>query len=145
MIAYDTMILCVEKPGHNRAERLFINLYIHTVIQDEPLTDRLREALSTIKQVEEKRMFRGTCFMVNGKMCICANKNELMCRIGPDKFEMAVEMNGCRPMVHNGKTMTGFVFVHQDALKSKKEFDFWIKLCLDFNKLAKASKPKKKK
>ena len=112
---------------------------------NEKLTGRVRAAFAGKVDVEEKKMFSGIAFMVNGKMCICANKNELMCRIGPDKFEMAVEMNGCRPMVHNGKTMTGFVFVHQDALKSKKEFDFWIKLCLDFNKLAKASKPKKKK
>jgi len=114
-------------------------------MQNEQLTDRVREALSTIKKVEEKRMFSGTCFMVNGKMCICANKDELMCRIGPDKFEMAVEMNGCRAMVHNGKTMKGFVFVSQEAVKSKKDFNFWLGLCLDFNKLAKASKTKKKK
>ena len=67
-----------------------------------------------------------------------------MCRIGPDKFETAVEMNGCSAMVHNGKTMKGFVFVSEDALKTKKDFQFWINLALDFNKLAKSSKPKKK-
>jgi hypothetical protein len=34
------------------------------------------------KKVEEKKMFGGMCFMVNGKMCICI-RNEILCRIGP--------------------------------------------------------------
>ena len=47
-------------------------------------------------------------------------------------------------MVHGGKTMKGFVFVGEEGYKSKKDFDYWIKLSLAFNKDAKASKPAKK-
>jgi len=39
--------------------------------------------------------------------------------------------------------MKGFVFVHQSTITRKKDFDYWIKLCLEFNKKAKASKKKK--
>jgi hypothetical protein len=35
--------------------------------------NRIREVLSHFTEVEEKRMFGGTCFMLNGKMCICLN------------------------------------------------------------------------
>jgi len=85
------------------------------------------------------------CFMVNGKMCICVNEDKIMCRIGPEEYETALEKPGTRPMVHNGKTMTGFVFVSADAIKAKKDFDYWVNASLAFNKDAKASKPKKKK
>jgi len=109
---------------------------------NEKIAGRIREALVTIKKLEEKKMFRGMCFMVNGKMCICVSDEEIMCRVGPDKYEEALEKNGCRPMINNGKTMKGFVFVDESVLKTKKELDYWIQLCLAFNKKAKASKKK---
>jgi len=66
-----------------------------------------------------------------------------MCRIGPDVHEDALKKNGCRPMIHNGKMMKGFVFISEEGMKSKKDFEYWIRLALDFNKSAKAS-PKKR-
>lgn len=52
--------------------------------------------------------------------------------------------NGCREMVFTGKPMKGYVYVSDEAMKSKKDFDYWINLCLDFNSKAKASKKKSK-
>ena len=111
----------------------------------EKLADRIRESLADAGELEEKKMFRGMCFMLNGKMCICVAENEMMCRVAPDKYEEALEKNGARPMVHGGKTMKGFVFVDEDAIKTKVSFDYWVKLALAFNKDAKASKPKRKR
>lgn len=112
---------------------------------DEKLADRIREALSGQRKVEEKKMFRGMCFMVNGKMCICVSADDMMCRVDPDLYESLMEQHGVRPMIHNGRTMKGFVYVSPDVIKSKKDFDSWIEHCLEFNKKAKASrKPVKK-
>lgn len=110
---------------------------------NEKLSARIRESLADIKKLEEKKMFRGMCFMVNGKMCVCVNDDEIMCRVDPLVYEEALERNGTRPMIHNGKTMKGFVYVSKDVLKSKKDLMYWIDLCLDFNTKAKASKKKK--
>jgi len=41
--------------------------------------------------------------------------------------------------------MKGFVFIHEESVGNKKDFDYWINLALDFNKKAKASPKKKKK
>ena len=111
----------------------------------EKLANRTREALADAGELEEKKMFRGMCFMVNGKMCICVAENEIMCRVGPDKYEEALEKNGTRPMVHGGKTMRGFVFINEDAIKTKRDFSYWVELALAFNEDAKASKKKAKK
>ena len=107
---------------------------------NEQLTNRIREALAHLPQVEEKKMFRGVTFMVNGKMCISAGNDEMMCRIDPSIFEAALEKPGCRPMVHAGKTMKGFVFVHEESIRNQKEFNYWIGLALTFNKEANSSK-----
>jgi hypothetical protein len=40
--------------------------------------------------------------------------------------------------------MKGYVFVDIEALNSKKKLNYWIQLALEFNKIAKASKKKKK-
>lgn len=110
---------------------------------NEKLADRVRGALEHVPKLEEKKMFRGVTFMVNGKMCISVGDDEIMCRIDPEKLESALERGNCRPMIHNGKTMKGFIFVAEEGYKNKKDFDYWINLSLDFNKKAKASKKKK--
>ena len=112
---------------------------------DEALTNRIREALVEIPEVEEKYMFGGVCFMVKGKMCVGVVKDEMMCRVDPALQELLLEKTGCRPMDFSGKPMKGYVFVDQSALRSKKDLIYWTKLCLDFNSQAKASKKKIKK
>jgi len=111
-----------------------LNLSRLPMAYNEQLTNRIREALAHLPKVEEKKMFRGITFMVNGKMCISAGNDEMMCRIDPDLFEAALEKPGSRPMVHSGRTMKGFVFVNEESIQSKKEFNYWIGLALDFNK-----------
>jgi hypothetical protein len=87
-------------------------------------------------------MFRGVTFMVNGKMCISVSGNEIMCRVSPADYQMALERNDTRQMIHGGREMKGFIYVSEEGIRTKKQLDFWIKLCLDFNKHAKASKKK---
>lgn len=111
---------------------------------DEKLNDRIREALAHLPQVEEKYMFGGSCYMVNGKMCVGVVGNEMMCRIDPAEYEKAIEQAGCRPMDFTGKPMKGYVFVAEEGLKTKQLFDGWITLCLAFNKKAKAAKKRRK-
>jgi TfoX/Sxy family transcriptional regulator of competence genes len=107
------------------------------------LADRIRETLAHLPDVEEKEMFRGVCFMVDGKMCVCVSDDEMMCRIGADAIETALEENGVRQMMMRDKPAKDFVYISEEAFHKQKDFDHWIKLALDFNPKAKASKKKK--
>lgn len=108
---------------------------------NEKLADRTREIISlTHKNAEEKRMFGGLCFMVNDKMCVGVEKERLMVRIDPARYEEVMEKDGCKPMDFTGKVMKGFVFVDADVLTTKKKLEYWVQLALEFNKIAKASK-----
>ena len=113
---------------------------------NEKLADMTRELISqTHKNIEEKAMFGGLCFMVNDKMCVGVEKERLMVRLDPAKYEEVIEKDGCKPMDFTGKVMKGFVFVDANALNTKKKLEYWLKLALDYNKIAKASRKKSSK
>jgi TfoX/Sxy family transcriptional regulator of competence genes len=112
---------------------------------NEPLTQRVRSALAHRKDVVEKKMFTGITFMVDDKMCISVGNDRLMLRIDPALHEEAVQKPGCRPVLMRGREYKGFVYVQEDAVKSKKDFDNWVELALDYNARAISSKKKKKK
>ncbi len=110
---------------------------------NEQLTNRVREALAGIPNIEEKRMFRGIAFMVNGKMCITAGDDEIMCRIDPELHESATAKKGCCTVIMRGREYKGYVYVNSEGMKTKKEFNYWISLALNFNERAKAAKKRK--
>jgi TfoX/Sxy family transcriptional regulator of competence genes len=112
---------------------------------NEKLADRTREIISlTHKNVEEKRMFGGLCFMVNDKMCVGVESERMMLRIDPARYDEVLEKEGCKPMDFTGRIMKGYVFVDIEVLNTKKKLAYWINLALDFNAIAKVSKKKKK-
>lgn len=112
---------------------------------DEKLADRVRELIAEEhKDVEEKKMFGGLCFMVDDKMCVGVEKDRLMVRLDPAKYDEAMEREGAKPMDFTRKVMKGFLFVDIDAVNTKKKLQYWIDLALEYNKVAKASKKKKK-
>jgi len=110
---------------------------------DEKLADRVREYFVKLKKVEEKKMFGGVCFMLNDKMCLGVT-DELMVRFDPELQETVMNKAGTRPMDFTSKIMKGYVFVNAEALKNKKDLDYWVNLALDYNPKAKSSKKAKK-
>ncbi|MCF0075171.1 TfoX/Sxy family protein [Dyadobacter sp. CY261] len=111
---------------------------------DERVANRVREALANQALVEERILFQGLAFMIGDKLCICVRSQVLMCRIGHEQYEAALEINGVEAMIHNGRSMKGYVFVSPQAYATREAFDGWIQKCLHFNKFAKSSKKKKK-
>lgn len=109
---------------------------------NEKLVNRIRVALSHLPKVEEKKMFGGMAFMVDNKMCITAGADKIMCRIDPAVHEEAIKREGCRTVKMKGREYKGYVNISEDAIKTKKDFDYWIGIALEYNKIAKASKKK---
>jgi TfoX/Sxy family transcriptional regulator of competence genes len=112
---------------------------------NEKLAERIREALAHLPKVEEKKMFRGLTFMVNGKMCVSVSGDEMMCRFDPVLQDTVTEKKGFRAMMMKGRAYKGYGYVSEEGILSKKDFDYWIGLALAFNKKAKATPKKIKK
>jgi TfoX/Sxy family transcriptional regulator of competence genes len=64
-------------------------------------------------------------------------------RLNPGLMDELMEKEGCRPMDFTGRIMKGYVFVDIEALNTKMELEYWLKLALEYNKIAKVSKKKK--
>ena len=92
----------------------------------EELSERIR-ALTPDLILVEKKMFNGRAFMHRGNMLVCPIKDgTLLVRVGKDGMAAALERPGAAPMVMNGRTMGGFVFVAGDAIEDDDALQDWI-------------------
>jgi len=111
---------------------------------DELLSDRVNQCLFQNKATfEVKKMMGGLCYLIDDKMCIGIIKTKLMVRINPDIYEDSLSMKGCREMDFTGRPMKGYVFIEPEGVDLDIDLEYWIKLALEFNPLAKSSKKKK--
>lgn len=99
---------------------------------DESLAERVRKAVSHRSDVVEKKMFGGLSFMVNGYMACGVLKDDLMVRVGPDRFQDALARPGARPMDITGRPMKGFVFVSREGHESDEALAEWMRLAVEF-------------
>lgn len=109
---------------------------------DTQTAARVRNHLSHFPEllVEEKKMFGGLAFMVNGKMCVNISGEKLMCRFDPDRTQEISLRCGYEKLVMKGKLYNGYCYVYPEGYEHDEDFKFWIRLCLDFNEKAKSSK-----
>ena len=110
---------------------------------DEAMIEKVRKALARIPKVEEKKMFRGITFMVDGKMCLTVGDERIMVRLDPELHAAAVKRPGAQTVKMKGRDYKGYIYVGPEGWKAKKDFDYWVGLALDFNKKAKASRKAK--
>ena len=83
---------------------------------DEGLAEILRGDLSGDPRVEEKRMFGGLCFMLNGHMLCGVHTGGGMFRVGKDRSAEALAIEGVSEMAFTGRKMGGLVDVTDDLL-----------------------------
>ena len=114
---------------------------------DIKLSNRLREYLAEIPdlEIEEKEMFNVLNFKVNGKTCVCVSGENLMLRFDPKIQGELAEKNGYLTMLMKGKEYKGYCYISPDGIKSKNDFEYFVNLCLEYNKIAKSSKKLKPK
>jgi TfoX/Sxy family transcriptional regulator of competence genes len=93
---------------------------------DDKLAARIREVLADRADVEEKKMFGGLCFMVNGSMCCGLIGTDLMVRVGPDQHDQALARPHTRPMDFTGKPSKGMVYVAAEGLRTKAALQQWV-------------------
>jgi TfoX/Sxy family transcriptional regulator of competence genes len=112
---------------------------------NEKLTARVRQSLADTKNLVEKKMFGGIAFMVNDKMCVGVDKDDLMIRCEPGMTDELLLKKAVRPFDLTGKPMKGWLLVGNEATTNKKDFDWWIKFALESNKKISSPSAKKKK
>ena len=100
---------------------------------DEGLAERLRELLTDVQRVKEKKMFGGLAFMVRGHMTVCVVDDNLMARVGPAEYPAALKKKHVREMDFTGRPLKGYVYIDPPGFESDKDLAKWVKLALAFN------------
>ncbi len=117
---------------------------------DTYLGERIRQILKS-KNIafQDKKMMGGLLFMVDDKMCCGIHIDKkygdslLMARIGEENYSKVISKDVCLPMDFTGRPMKGYVFVTPEGFDLDTDLEYWLKLCIDFNPLAKSSKKRK--
>ncbi len=100
---------------------------------NEELLARIRKTLSRRRSITEKRMFGGNCFFVCGNMIGgVSGAGELMIRVGPDRYEDALEQPHASEMDFTGRPMRGFVSIARDGISTDEDLKYWIDLGLKY-------------
>ena len=94
---------------------------------DEDLGDRIRELVGAEKGVEEKRMFGGLAFLINGNMSVAvSSKGGIMVRVPPDETEKLLARDHVEPMVMAGRQTRGWIRVSGEGVKTKRQLQGWV-------------------
>ena len=99
---------------------------------DEGLAQRVRETLSDLPGLVEKKMFGGVGYMVQGNMACGVNRDRLIVRVGPERYQEALAQPHAGPFDMTGRPMKGWVMVSAGGYESDDELNDWIQQGLDF-------------
>jgi TfoX/Sxy family transcriptional regulator of competence genes len=95
---------------------------------DEDFANRIREELADVDGITEKSMFGGRAFLLGGNMAVgIMSTGELMVRMGPDGTEAALAKPHTRQFEMRGRSMTGWVVVALEGVKTKRQLGQWVK------------------
>jgi TfoX/Sxy family transcriptional regulator of competence genes len=102
---------------------------------DTALADRIRELISAERGVEEKQMFGGLAFLINGNMSVAVSgRGGLMVRVPPDETEKLLTRDHVEPMVMAGRETRGWLRVAVDGVKTKRQLQSWVRRGVDYAK-----------
>ena len=98
---------------------------------DLKLAERIRSKLDELP-FEEKKMFGGVGFLLNGNMACGVNEDNLILRIDPEKQNTLLKKPHAKPFDLTGKPMKGWLVVEADGVKTDKQLSAWVKEGLEF-------------
>jgi hypothetical protein len=94
---------------------------------DENTAARVRKALSGRRDVVEKKLMGGLCFMVNGSMsCSVSGRGGLLVRVEIEAMDRVLLEPHVAPMEMGGRVMRGFVRVAPDGYRTDVMLKKWI-------------------
>ena len=86
---------------------------------------------ATFPHLEEKRMFGGYGFFVNGNYAYGTSQN-LVVRVGPEQYQEALAQPHARVMDITGRPLRGGVFVDAPGIETDEQLRDWMQQGVDF-------------
>ncbi|MGV9803185.1 TfoX/Sxy family protein [Mycobacterium sp. NPDC003449] len=100
---------------------------------DPDLANRIRELTASEAGADEKRMFGGLAFLINGNMAVAATKEgALMVRVPVEESARLLRRDHVEPMVMGGREMRGWLRISRDGLKTTRQLRGWVTRGVDY-------------
>lgn len=99
---------------------------------DQGLAQRIRELLEEEQGYDEKKMFGGICFLLFGNMICGIIKDDLIVRVGAERYTEMLKRPQTKKFDPKGKQMKGWVMVSPAGLDSDEELSDWIRQAVAF-------------
>ncbi|MEX2238622.1 MAG: TfoX/Sxy family protein [Dehalococcoidia bacterium] len=93
---------------------------------DEQLAERIREILGPRPDLGERKMFGGLAFMLGGNMACGLIRDELIVRVGPERYHDALAQPHARVVDLTGRPMRGMVLVARQGIAADGDLEAWI-------------------
>jgi TfoX/Sxy family transcriptional regulator of competence genes len=98
----------------------------------QELAARIRIAIGRKKGIEEKKMFGGVGFLLNGNILVGVWKDSMIVRLGTEEGDEALRERHVRVFDITGKAMTGWVMVAAEGVGTDDEVKDWVKRAVKF-------------
>jgi len=98
----------------------------------EELAERIRQGLARRKGIEEKKMFGGVGFLLNGNRLVGVWKDSLIVRLGPEEGEQALKEPHVSEFNITGRAMKGWVLVAPEGVEADDELSGWVQRAVKF-------------
>lgn len=99
---------------------------------DEQLAARVRPLLARRKGFDEKKMFGGVGYLLNGNMCVGVWKEFVIARIGSEMYEAALEEPHVKEFDITGRTMKGWVMTEPAGVEEVDDLKQWVRRAANF-------------
>jgi TfoX/Sxy family transcriptional regulator of competence genes len=99
------------------------------------LAARIRDAIGLKRGVEEKKMFGGVGFLLNGNMLVGVWKDSLIVRLGPEEGGEALLEPHVKEFNITGRAMKGWVMVAPEGIDNDGHLREWIQRATRFVEL----------
>ncbi len=99
---------------------------------DATLAERIRQGLTRRKNIDEKKMFDGIGFLLNGNMLVGVWKDSLIVRLGPDEGDEALKGPNVKAFDITGPAMRGWVLVELEGIEDDDHLRAWIQRGVKF-------------
>ena len=101
------------------------------MVSNKQLASKIR-TLTKRRKLSEKKMFGGIAFMLNGNMCFGTIKDDLVVRVGHERYKEALILPHARPMDFTGRPIKGFVYVDQEGWSKDVTLKKWLDMGIGY-------------
>lgn len=94
---------------------------------DEHLAQRIRQLNGRARGWVEKKMFGGVGFLLHGNMCVGVWKQNLIARVGPDRYVSALSEPHVVEFDITGRPLRGWVMIEPEGVIDAPRLRAWLR------------------